>query len=557
MARQKAKAAAKGEVAEKAIAKGKSHAPDKESESTFWADNVAEEMLKKKRREYVCEGMWSPSGYMHLGNARAELFTPNAVYLALKEKGAKVRQNFILDDFDPIDKIPAGIPVTKEREHEFLGKPYYLAPSPVKGSKSWADYFVSEVREALPNFGLGEINIISAYETYKRGKFNELIKFSLDNAKAIVLVWNKVAGADKPETFVPVQVICEKCGILVPATSWDGKEVSYSCSCWNKSKISPLNGKAKLHWRVHWVAHWALHDVAFESGGKDHFSKGGSVDVGRALCREVFKTNPPLQFPTEFLLLGGRKMAGSVGNVFTLSEWLTVAQPEMFRYLNFSYRPQKAVDFSLHDNSFILLNERYERAERIYYGKEKAENEKIAKQLKRAYINSRIGTPGKKMPVQVPYSFAAFLSQLMDPEKDLGKITEILAQTGHLGKNPSAEELRALKQKLISAKTWVENYAPDEFKVSFAKAVPKEALEPARELRPVIESLLSLLPKAKTADEIQQIVFESAKQNNAQPRDLFKLLYLTLLAKERGPRIGTLIIALGKERVTARLKELL
>ena len=83
----------------------------------FWADKVVDDIIKRKKKEYVCEGMWTPSGFFHIGNARSEIFTPYAVYKTLKDRGLKVRQNFILDDFDGLRKIPSGLGI-KEEDYE-------------------------------------------------------------------------------------------------------------------------------------------------------------------------------------------------------------------------------------------------------------------------------------------------------------------------------------------------------------------------------------------------------------------------------------------------------
>ena len=56
-----------------------------ETEISSWADNAVKEITRQKRKEYVCEGMWTPSGYFHIGNARTEIFTPYSVYKALVE----------------------------------------------------------------------------------------------------------------------------------------------------------------------------------------------------------------------------------------------------------------------------------------------------------------------------------------------------------------------------------------------------------------------------------------------------------------------------------------
>ncbi len=526
-------------------------------EHVFWADRVVEEITKQKRREYVCEGGWSPSGYFHIGNARAEIMTPYAVYLKLKEAGFKAKQVLFVDDFDPIDKIPAGIPVKKAEEENFIGVPSVLAPSPFKGYKNWAHYFVSQLTDVVEEFGF-ELDIQSSFENYKKGRMNEVIKFSLDHAREIVETWNAVAGSEKPLDFLPLVVTCERCekSLFTTATAWDGKMAEYKCKCGFKGAVSPLNGRAKLHWRVHWVATWIVNNVAFESGGKDHFSKGGSVDVGRALMQDVFKKQPPYQVPTEFLHLRGAKMSGSVGNVFGLKQWLQVSSPELFRFLFFSYKPNSAIDFSLTGNSFVLLNERFERAERIYYGRGRAENGRIEQKLRNTYMLSLIGKPPKKPPLRVPYFFAVQLVQLADPEKQFKETLALLKQTGHIEGKLSNQETKQLQTLFIRAKNWVDNYAPKEYKISFLEKLSEKelkALPPqARLLLPKVAGLIS---KAKTADDIQKAIFATAKENNLKPKDLFKSIYLALTGKESGPRAGLLILALGKEKCVKRIRE--
>lgn len=526
-------------------------------ETVFWAEATVDEIVKQEKKEYVCEGMWTPSGYFHIGNARPEIFTPYSVYRVLVERGFKARQNLIIDDFDPIDKIPKGIPVKKEDEGKYIGIPCKLAPSPFPGFDSWADYFVSQIKEVIDEFGL-DLNIISAYGSYKKGLFNDQIVFSLNNSEKIVEIWNRIAGADKSKDFLPVVVTCEKCGksLFTKAVAWDGKKVKYECKCGFKGEISPLNGNAKLHWRVHWVANWIVNNVCFESGGKDHFSKGSSVDVGRALIKEVFGKEPPYQTPTEFVQLKGAKMSGSVGNVFGLKEWVEVASPELFRFLFFSYKPNTAINFSFSDNSFVLLNERFERAEKIFYGEEKAENEHIEARLKKAYSLSVIGSPKKERPFRVPNSFVVQLAQLMDPKTSFDEILSVLKQTGHVGEKLPDSDKEMLLGQLKKAKIWLEKYAPENFKTSFLETLSDEQTGQMDEkARVILPTVIEKLAGFDSADEMQQAIFDTAKANNVPPKQLFKAVYLCLTGKDRGPRAGLLILALGKEKCLARFKE--
>ncbi|MCX6798953.1 MAG: lysine--tRNA ligase [Candidatus Diapherotrites archaeon] len=524
----------------------------------FWAEKVAEELAAEKRKKYVCEGGWSPSGYFHIGNARPELFTPHAVFLKLREAGLKAKQILVVDDFDPIDKIPAGIPVPKEREKEFIGVPYVFAESPFKGHKTWADYFTSDVAEAVGEFGI-DVKFVSAFESYKSGERDDLIKFSLDHSRQIVETWNSVAGADKPLGFLPIVIVCEQCKktMFTEALSWGCKKVSYNCKeCGYTGSVSPMGGNAKLHWRVHWVANWIVNNVAFESGGKDHFSKGGSVDVGRALMLGVFKKKPPYMIPTEFLQLKGAKMSGSKGNLFTLNDWLKVAPPELFRFLFFSYKPNTAINFSLSDNSFILLNERFERAERIYYGEEQAENEKVGAKIKEWYTISMVGGPPKSRPFRLPFSFACQLVQIMPPNERFAEIAALLKQTGHVSGSLSVSDKKSLQRQLLLADSWARVFAPPEMKISFLSALDesvKSKIMP--EAKSAFRLIVAGLPKQSTLDGIQDLVFESAKQSHIPPVKLFQSLYLVLLGKESGPKVGNLILAFGKEKCSERIKE--
>lgn len=530
------------------------------SENVFWAQSVVKEIVKAKKKVYVCEGMWTPSGFFHIGNARPEIFTPYSVFATLKEEGFSARQNFIIDDFDAVRKIPVGLGVKKSDEENFIGFPCATAPSPVNGYKTWADFFVSDVREHIKDFGV-DLNIISAFETYKGGKFNDLINFSLDHSKEIVRVWNKVSGSQKPENFIPVQVVCEGCRRIyfTEASFWDGRFVGYSCrQCGFSGKVVPKDGKVKLHWRVHWVCHWILHDVSFESGGKDHFSKGGSVEVGRALMKDVFKKPLLFQVPTEFIQLKGAKMSGSVGNTINLGDWLEIASPELFRYLNFSTRPNKVIEISLNDNNFLLLDERFNRAQKIFYGVEKAESAKLGVQIKHAFGLAAIGTVPKKMPVLIPFSFAVLVSQIFDPQKEVGGIEKLLLQTGHIKKSLSVFEKKILQERLLRVKTWVEKYAAEEFRIKFLESLDLRFVEKIRkEVLGVFPFVLDVVKNAGSPDDIQQGIFSVAKSNSLEPKNVFAALYLVILGRERGPKIGTLVFALGKDRIIKRLKEVI
>ena len=51
------------------------------------------------------------------------------------------------------------------------------------------------------------------------------------------------------------------------------------------------------------------------------------------------------------------------------------------------------------------------------------------------------------------------------------------------------------------------------------------------------------------AQEVQTIIFNNAKNNNLQPKEIFRLLYKILINAEKGPRLGNYIVDLGLDYV--------
>ena len=132
-----------------------------------WADKVADQLKNRNVKKHVVHGMWTPSGFFHIGNSRAELLIPSFVNESLKNIGLKTEQNFIVDDFDDFDKIPEGLHIKEESFEQYLGKPLREVPSPIQGHDSWADFFKNDVVSAMEEFGL-KPNVISSYDSYKR-----------------------------------------------------------------------------------------------------------------------------------------------------------------------------------------------------------------------------------------------------------------------------------------------------------------------------------------------------------------------------------------------------
>ncbi len=540
----------------------KNHNKDKNSEIEYylWVDKVVDALKEMHVKKHVVNGMWTPSGFFHIGNARAELMVPGFVHQGLRDNGLNAENNLIIDDFDDFDKIPEGIEIKKEEFEQYLGKPLINVPSPAEGFNSWVDYFSDGVVSVIKDFGFNP-TIRSSYDAYKKGLYDNAIKKVLDKADEVRQIWKDITKSMKPKGWFPVMIVCENCGksSTTKVTSWNGKEVEYICNqdrdyakgCKHKGKVRPEKGRAKLPWRLHWPATWSIYHTTFETGGKDHFAAGSSVDTGRAFCKQIFNSTPPYQIPTEFLMVDNIKLSGSTGNVISLKDWLNFAEPELLRYMMASYKPQTVINFDLHSNKFFLLADRYEEAERAYFEKNGKEDkaEKRERQLIEIYKFSQVDGAPEKMPVQLNYSNAAIAVQTF-PDKSLKELAEILHAKGWIHrKTLNAYDKERILKRLELAKHWLDKYAPEDVKFTVQEDVPKNLKLDSKEKEALHLVVDALKKKEWEQNELFNEFYNICQKVGIKNTDFFKAAYNVLLNKDRGPKLAPFILALGKEKI--------
>ena len=467
---------------------------------------------------------------------------------------------------DPFDKVPNYLDFKKYEK--YLGVPFRNIPSPVAGNKSYAEYYFKQCTDKFKEFGI-ECELASTGADYIDGKFNRTIKIALDNADKIREIYKRFSrkGSIGTERF-PFNPLCEKCGKIATTlvTEWDSKRevIKYKCledlvpwakGCGYEGERSPYNGGGKFPWKVEWAAKWPTHGVIMETAGKDHFSKGGSRSVAIAISDEVFNYPPP--YPStrtepgeayEFFTIGGKKMSTSKGRGISFAEMTDYAPANMLRYLLIKTRPRAVIDFDpIGTNKMILLFEAYDKTERIYYNKEKIENERELKHEKRVYELSHVGPTRKTMPPQVPFTHAAMLIQILP---NISAVIESLKSTGHLSSKLSKEDEKYVTGRLEFVKKWVTEFAPDENKFVVNSKVPdnvKKQLSDSQKkaLKDLAGALCKKLSEDKMFDEFKKI----SSGNEISPKEFFKAAYLALLSKDRGPRLSGLIESIGQDKV--------
>jgi len=80
---------------------------------------------------------------------------------------------------------------------------------------------------------------------------------------------------------------------------------------------------------------------------------------------------------------------------------------------------------------------------------------------------------------------------------------------------------------------------------------------PSDEERGLLEQVAQSLGtiKGATEDELQAIPFDLAREVGVEPRALFAMFYEVVLGQERGPRFGSFVKLVGRERVLEMLRE--
>jgi lysyl-tRNA synthetase, class I len=539
-----------------------------------WADQIAEEAIERvkndkllqevvKKNGYFVYDEKTPSGKIHIGSGRGWVIH-DVIAKALRDKGVDARFVLSSDDMDPLDKPSKEL--TDEENKKYIGIPFRYIPSPVEGYSSFGDHFFRQVTDKFEEFGI-EAEFESTGEEYEKGTFNRTIKIALDNADKVQKVFADVYGEEvAAASKLPFNVRCPGCGKISTtlAIDWDKnkEELYFECrddvvewakGCGNKGWISPYSGNGKFPWKVEWAAKWPSKGVIVETAGKDHFTKGGSRTVANRISVDVFNYPPP--YPSkgyytgpgyEFFTVGGKKMSTSKGRGIGFADSTDFAPAQMLRYLLVRTRPNAVIDFDPYGtNDLILLYERYDKAERVYFGKEDLGEKENIKQ-KRIYELSHVGPIPKRMPPQIGLVHAATLVQIFD---DNDKIIYNLKETGHVYEDATKEEIEYVKDRLRFARKWIDEFADEQHRFSLQHKVAD--IELTDKQKQALHLLAEKLKKGKWTEQALFNEFYTIARDEAEiePGEFFKAAYLVLLNKERGPKLAPFLLASREKAV--------
>lgn len=536
-------------------------------ESLFWADQIAREVLTRKKMHYrdasvprlkkhTVKTSASLSGVLHIGRL-SDTIRSEAVFRALKETGVKAELIWVAENMDPLRKVPKGVP---QKFKDYLGFPVTDIPDPDGCHRSYADHHTAFYFEVVDTFVASKMTKYSMREEYKKGSFKLFIKAFLEKLDLVIEIQNKFRTNPLKPGWSPWIPLCRECGkIITPhITGFERGRVLYHCQdysfeqtkalgCGYKGENDPLKGEGKLLWKSEWAAQWAHWKVVSEGAGKEYQVPMSAWWVNGELCERVLGWPMPVPIFYEHLMIDGEKMSASKGNIIFPKDWLAVADPELLRYFYFK-RIMKTRSFSW--SSLPQLYDEYQKASRVYFDDIHLKNEREASQTKRLYEMAQLKKPIKT--ATVPFDFAFMVSQITP---SFEKALKIFETTGHIAKTTKKDQ-ESLKQLFEYAKAWAP-HAPEEMTIRLHTSIPPAIQKSlSTKQKTALKELASLLQKKKTAEQLHNALWDIVKNNGLEPKEFFSAVYLALIGKERGPRLAPFILAVGKENVLSILKKI-
>lgn len=510
-----------------------------------WPFQEARQILKQRKtsgdRPVLFETGFGPSGLPHIGTF-AEVARTTWVRQAFAHlTGLPTRLQAFSDDMDGLRKVPLNLP-QPEMLAQHLGKPLHAIPDPFGQTESYSGYMNAKLREFLDTYRF-DYEFQSSSDAYKRGDFDEGLSILLHKAEEVCALILPTLRQENRTGWSPFMPLCPQCGSVsttrVTAYHAQRDSVDFVCDgqvgevagCGAGGELSVLGGNAKVGWKVDWALRWFTYEVDYEMYGKDLID---SAKLSGRIVR-LMGRQPPVGLTYElFLDEQGRKISKSVGRGLTVDSWVQYAPIESLLY-------------------YIYQNPK--RARRLYWDVVPKCVDDYLDALRR-YPDSaaekqpeqdvwHISNSGKEVPIynaQVNFSVVNnLISALGSDSSDL--LLDYLERY-----DAAVHQYGEVVQSLIDKGF---NYYRD-------FVLPnKQFRAPTPEERALLLQIKEQLQGHNGEEEeaLQAIPFEVARGANIEAKELFRIFYEVVLGQERGPRFGSFVALVGKERVLELLGE--
>ncbi|EFG08590.1 Putative lysyl-tRNA synthetase [Streptomyces clavuligerus] len=566
------------------------------STETDWVSRFADEVIAESERRapgkpvVVASGL-SPSGPIHLGNLR-EVMTPHLVADEVRRRGYEVRHLISWDDYDRYRKVPAGVEGVDESWAEYIGRPLTSVPAP-QGSPhaNWAEHFRAAMVASLAELGV-EYDGISQTEQYTSGVYREQVLHAmrhradidavlaqyrtrkapaktsqkpLDEAEVEAAEGSGAAGEDDgagSSGYFPYKPYCGGCGKdLTTVTAYDDEttELTYTCSACGFAETVRLTefNRGKLVWKVDWPMRWAYEGVIFEPSGVDHSSPGSSFQVGGEIVG-IFGGERPIGPMYAFVGISGMaKMSSSKGGVPTPGDALKIMEAPLLRWLYARRRPNQSFKIAFDQEIQRLYDEWDKLSAKVADGSVLPAD---------AAAHSRaVRTAAGELPVTprpLPYRTLASVADITAGHDE--QTIRILSELDPANPLATLDEVRP---RLDRAEYWITSQVPADARTIVRAEPDRELLDTLDdEGRESLRLLLEGLDSHWSLDGLTTLVYGVPKvmaglEPDARPtpelkvaqRTFFALLYRLLVTRETGPRLPTLLLAVGADRVRTLL----
>lgn len=576
------------------------------------ADEVIADVDRRgKTGTIVCASGLSPSGPVHLGNFR-ELITPHLVADEIRRRGRACEHILSWDDYDRFRRVPAGVDASWEQYigkpltavpappgSEFPNWAEHFK-APLRQAMDELGIIVREISQTrmyasgaytdqiLEAVGARKAidEILDRYRTKQQGPGVETAagagapagagakpkggkqkqaKLSAEEEQAAALAAEGSGAADEDDGssstalgYFPYKPYCTVCGTdFTTVTSYDDvtTEMSYTCRCGHAETVLLKDFRSgKLVWKVDWPMRWRYEGVDFEPSGVDHQSPGSSYVVGGQIVTEIFGGSQPLGPMYAFVgITGMAKMSSSRGNVPIPLDALQVMEAPILRWMYARRRPNQSFTIAFDAEIFRVHDEFDALSRKVSAGSAGAAE---AAAYARAVRTAERELP--RTPRPLPYRMLA--SVLDITTGDDAQTQRILSQ---LDPADPITDLGQVRPRLDRASAWVQRWMPADAR-THVRVQPDAALLTSLDgqQRRGLELLLAGLSDHWSLEGLTSLLYGVPKQLldlpvdtkptpelKAAQREFFVLLYRLLIGTDTGPRLPTLLLAVGQERV--------
>jgi len=516
-----------------------------------WSDSIAKKIVESSpfRDEYVCASAISPSGKIHFGNFR-DVYTAYAVHEALIRMGKSSSFVFRWDDHDALRRVPTGLSHNEFLKEE-IGKPL----SNVQLSKGSSNHFIQdnilEFEKSLLSLGINP-TITRASSEYSSGTYDEQILIALRNRTLIAdILLEKMSYKTKISKSINDNEFRKNYFPLIVYSTYTGKNntrvlsydgdssITYKCFDSGKTETIDITKRrcVKLVWKVDWAAKWARHSINFEPGGHDHASPGGSYDVAKEIAKRIYGITPPYFQEYKFVscLISDQKMSSSKGDSVNLSELLSVYPVEIVKWFYATKLPKRSFCIKLDEGVFnVYKQHQLHTGHRLLVCSDNTQNSE--------YLTFRQSV-GLGRSTNWNVSLSCY----------------VLQKRGY--SNVDQSRLKTLLQR---SRYWSEKYSalpnPYYFNRNFDSVYIK-SLKGIRKMQ--ITDLANYLYEADELNyrALETILYNIPKQyccdvskvQSAQ-KTFFEDIYSYILHDKKGPRVATMLCAIGIDALKMQFK---